>query len=202
MQTNEILETIAYDKVTATILHCLEDDGKTIKKDEQGQNQIVYKDPINQVGEVSADLLVDPFGVVFDSQTGKLINGATVKLIRLENGVEVPFKLFDDLQARIARGHLAHDWREFNWLAHFCGLRWCGLSVRENRLKQLKESHGSVSGCRMIRAGLGRNLSGPGSCSGTDRRPRLLNDARWRRGTMIMSCAWRLSGRCVGRPCS
>ncbi|MBK7300478.1 MAG: DUF11 domain-containing protein [Moraxellaceae bacterium] len=96
VKQNEILETIAYDKVTATILHCLEDDGKTIKKDEQGQNQIVYKDPINQVGEVSADLLVDPFGVVFDSQTGKLINGATVKLIRLENGVEVPFKLFDD----------------------------------------------------------------------------------------------------------
>ena len=96
VKQNEILETIAYDKVTATILHCLEDDGKTVKKDEQGQNLIVYKDPINQVGEVSSDLLVDPFGVVFDSQTGKLINGATVKLIRLENGVEVPFKLFDD----------------------------------------------------------------------------------------------------------
>ncbi len=96
VKQNEILETIAYDKVTATILHCLEDDGKTIKKDEQGQNLIVYKDPINQVGEVSSDLLVDPFGVVFDSQTGNLINGATVKLIRLENGVEVPFKLFDD----------------------------------------------------------------------------------------------------------
>jgi hypothetical protein len=38
VKQNEILETIAYDKVTATILHCLEDDGKTIKKDEQGQN--------------------------------------------------------------------------------------------------------------------------------------------------------------------
>ena len=39
----------------------------------------VYKDPINQVGEVSTELLVDPFGVVFDSKTGKLLNGATVK---------------------------------------------------------------------------------------------------------------------------
>lgn len=93
---NEILETIAHDKVTATIMHCLEDDGKTIKKDDQGQAMYVYQDPINQVGEVSTDLLVDPFGVVFDSKTGKLLNGAVVKLIRLENGVEVPFKLFDD----------------------------------------------------------------------------------------------------------
>lgn len=96
IKQNEILETIAHDKVTATIIHCLENDGKTIKKDEQGLEMKVYKDPINQVGEVSRELLVDPFGVVFDSKTGKLLNGATVKLIRVENGKEVPFKLFDD----------------------------------------------------------------------------------------------------------
>ncbi|HMU86472.1 MAG TPA: hypothetical protein PKC11_02450 [Agitococcus sp.] len=96
IKQNEILETIAHDTVRATIMHCLDDDGKTIKKDEQGLEMKVYKDPINQVGEVSTELLVDPFGVVFDSKTGKLLNGATVKLIRVENGKEAPFKLFDD----------------------------------------------------------------------------------------------------------
>ena len=96
VKSNQTLEIVAHDTVRATLMHCLDDDGKTVKKDKQGQDMIVYADPITQKGEVSSDLLVDPFGVVFDSKTGQLINGATVKLIRLENGVDVPFKLFDD----------------------------------------------------------------------------------------------------------
>ena len=45
-----------------------------------------YVDPTDATDAVHADALVDPFGLVFDSQTGAPINGARVRLIDVTNG--------------------------------------------------------------------------------------------------------------------
>ena len=76
---NYIIETTAHDRLTATILWCLDDD--EVKRPSS--------DVLDENGKpVSAILFVDPFGVVFDSQTNKPIAGATVKLVLIDNGVQ------------------------------------------------------------------------------------------------------------------
>jgi uncharacterized repeat protein (TIGR01451 family) len=84
---NYIIETRADDVLTATILWCLDDDN--IKRD--GSD---VKDA--QGNPVSALIFVDPFGVVFDSQTNTPIAGAVVKLVLVDNGVIKPAEIFDD----------------------------------------------------------------------------------------------------------
>ncbi|MCB1673394.1 MAG: DUF11 domain-containing protein [Pseudomonadales bacterium] len=84
---NYIVETRAHDELTATILWCLDDD--EVKR--------VGSDVKDASGNpVTAFVLVDPFGVVFDSQTNIPIQGAIVRLARIENGKEVPYELRDD----------------------------------------------------------------------------------------------------------
>ncbi|MBK6756994.1 MAG: hypothetical protein IPG70_04940 [Moraxellaceae bacterium] len=93
---NKIMESAAFDQLQATILYCLEDDSITPKKDDTGAQMNVYADPINKTGKVQTSLLVDPFGMVFNSQTGEAINGAVVTLFRVENGTESLAEVFDD----------------------------------------------------------------------------------------------------------
>jgi uncharacterized repeat protein (TIGR01451 family) len=45
-----------------------------------------YTDPTDSADTASAAALVDPFGVVFDSQTGAPVNGARVRLLALSSG--------------------------------------------------------------------------------------------------------------------
>ncbi len=84
---NYIIETQPHDELTATILWCLDDnDLKRVGSD--------VKDANGQ--PVSATIFVDPFGVVFDSQTNAPIAGAVVKLVLVDNGVIKPAEIFDD----------------------------------------------------------------------------------------------------------
>ena len=46
-----------------------------------------YVDPTDRRDAAQADALVDPFGLVFDSQTGAPINGARVRLIDAATGL-------------------------------------------------------------------------------------------------------------------
>jgi hypothetical protein len=45
-----------------------------------------YVDPTDDTDAAQADALVDPFGLVFDSQTGTPINGARVRLVDVTTG--------------------------------------------------------------------------------------------------------------------
>ena len=45
-----------------------------------------YVDPTDNTDAAQADALVDPFGLVFDSQTGLAINGARVRLLNATTG--------------------------------------------------------------------------------------------------------------------
>ena len=91
---NYIIETRAHDKLTATILWCLDDNEfkrpNTDVKDENGK-------------PVTAFILVDPFGIVFDSKTNAPIAGAVVKLVLVENGIEKPAEIFDDAGLRCSQ---------------------------------------------------------------------------------------------------
>jgi uncharacterized repeat protein (TIGR01451 family) len=53
-----------------------------------------YVDPTDESDAAQADALVDPFGLVFDSQTGAPINGARVRLIHVATGL--PATVFGD----------------------------------------------------------------------------------------------------------
>ena len=53
-----------------------------------------YVDPTDDTDAAQADALVDPFGLVFDSQTGAAINGARVRLINVDTGL--PANVFGD----------------------------------------------------------------------------------------------------------
>lgn len=75
--SDNILETVRHDILIANILYCINPDLS------HGQN-------VN----VSANVLVDPFGVVFDSSTNAPIAGAQVTLVRLVGGVESPNTTF------------------------------------------------------------------------------------------------------------
>lgn len=79
---NYIIETIKHDVLTATILYCLDD--ANIER------------PNSKVN-VSDNILIDPFGVVFDSKTNMPIANAIVHLVR-EDGS--PAEIFDDAQKR------------------------------------------------------------------------------------------------------
>jgi uncharacterized repeat protein (TIGR01451 family) len=46
-----------------------------------------YVDPMDDTDAAQADALVDPFGLVFDSQTGLPVNGARVRLIDMATGL-------------------------------------------------------------------------------------------------------------------
>lgn len=91
---NYIIETRAHDKLTATILWCLDDD--ELKR----PNSDVKDESDNPV---SAFILVDPFGIVFDSKTNAPIAGAVVKLVFVQNGVEKPAEIFDDAGLRCSQ---------------------------------------------------------------------------------------------------
>ncbi len=79
---NYIIETTKHDVLTATILYCLDDD--------------LTERPNSKVN-VTANILVDPFGVVFDSITNMPIANATVKLVLADGS---PAVVFDDAQKR------------------------------------------------------------------------------------------------------
>jgi uncharacterized repeat protein (TIGR01451 family) len=53
-----------------------------------------YVDPTDTTDAVQADALVDPFGLVFDSQTGEAINGARVRLV--DNSTGLAANVFGD----------------------------------------------------------------------------------------------------------
>ncbi|MEO8019231.1 MAG: OmpA family protein [Pseudomonadota bacterium] len=53
-----------------------------------------YVDPTDATDSAQADALVDPFGLVFDSQTGTPINGARVRLLDVTTGL--PATVFGD----------------------------------------------------------------------------------------------------------
>jgi uncharacterized repeat protein (TIGR01451 family) len=53
-----------------------------------------YVDPIDDTDAAQANALVDPFGLVFDSQTGAPIDGARVRLIHVATGL--PASVFGD----------------------------------------------------------------------------------------------------------
>ncbi len=63
---NHFIETVKHDKLIATILNCLNPDGSR-----------------GQAVNVSADVLVDPFGVLFDTTTNQPISGAIVSLVNM-----------------------------------------------------------------------------------------------------------------------
>ncbi|HEV7607246.1 MAG TPA: OmpA family protein [Steroidobacteraceae bacterium] len=49
--------------------------------------EATYVDPIDNTDAAQADALVDPFGLVFDSQTGLPVNGARVRLVDASTGL-------------------------------------------------------------------------------------------------------------------
>jgi len=53
-----------------------------------------YVDPIDSTDAAQADALVDPFGLVFDSQTGQPVDGARVRL--MDAGTGLPAVVFGD----------------------------------------------------------------------------------------------------------
>ena len=87
---NYIIETTSHDTLVATILYCLDDTNI-----ERPNSKV-----LDENGKpVSSLLLVDPFGIVFDSSTNKPIAGATVRLV-LDDGKDTPAIIFDDAHRR------------------------------------------------------------------------------------------------------
>lgn len=87
---NYIIETTAHDTLIATILYCLDD-----ANIERPNSKVLDANG----NPVSSTLLVDPFGIVFDSTTNKPIAGATVRLV-LDDGKDTPAIIFDDSKRR------------------------------------------------------------------------------------------------------
>lgn len=87
---NYIIETTAHDTLIATILYCLDDTNT-----ERPNSRVLDANG----NPVSSTLLVDPFGIVFDSSTNKPIAGATVRLV-LDDGKDTPAIIFDDSHRR------------------------------------------------------------------------------------------------------
>ncbi len=75
--SDNLLETVRHDRLIATILYCIQPD-------------LVHGKDVN----VAANVLVDPFGVVFDSQTNLPVPGAQVTLVRMIGGAEAPDQTF------------------------------------------------------------------------------------------------------------
>lgn len=76
---DEVLETVRHDILKAKLLYCLNPD-------------LSHGQSVN----VTDQVLVDPFGVVFDSTTNKAVPGAEVTLVRIIAGAEVPANIYDD----------------------------------------------------------------------------------------------------------
>ncbi|WP_107864180.1 SdrD B-like domain-containing protein [Agitococcus lubricus] len=81
---NYIMETTKHDKLIATIMWCLDDN------EQKRDNGDVWGEDGKRVSD---DVLVDPFGIVFDSVTNQPIKNAIVQLVR-EDGAQV--EIFDD----------------------------------------------------------------------------------------------------------
>jgi uncharacterized repeat protein (TIGR01451 family) len=58
-----------------------------LQVERNAQLDATYVDPSDDSDAAQADALVDPFGLVFDSQTGQYINGARVRLINAATGL-------------------------------------------------------------------------------------------------------------------
>ena len=65
-----------------------------LQVERNAQIDATYVDPVDNSDAAQADALVDPFGLVFDSQTGVPINGARVRLIHVATGL--PATVFGD----------------------------------------------------------------------------------------------------------
>ena len=65
-----------------------------LQVERNAQLDATYVDPTDNTDAAQADALVDPFGLVFDSQTGAAINGARVRLIDVTTGL--PAVVFGD----------------------------------------------------------------------------------------------------------
>jgi uncharacterized repeat protein (TIGR01451 family) len=65
-----------------------------LQVERNSQLDAAYVDPIDSTDAVQADALVDPFGLVFDSQTGGAIDGARVRLLDATTGL--PATVFGD----------------------------------------------------------------------------------------------------------
>ncbi len=66
----------------------------TLQVQRNSELDATYVDPTDNTDAAQADALVDPFGLVFDSQTGAAINGARVRLINVATGA--PALVFGD----------------------------------------------------------------------------------------------------------
>ena len=62
---DQILQTLKRDQVNIQLTDCL---------DERGQSTL-------KIDNIQTDVLIDPYGIVFDAQTGKPVAGATVTLV-------------------------------------------------------------------------------------------------------------------------
>ena len=64
-----------------------------------------YADPLDAADQATAAALVDPFGLVFDSQTGAPVNGARVRLVVAGSGAPAVVRGDDGVSAYAARAH-------------------------------------------------------------------------------------------------
>ncbi|HUQ12306.1 MAG TPA: hypothetical protein VM146_18495, partial [Steroidobacteraceae bacterium] len=58
-----------------------------LQVERNSQLDATYVDPTDDSDEAQADALVDPYGLVFDSQTGAPVNGARVRLVNQDTGL-------------------------------------------------------------------------------------------------------------------
>jgi uncharacterized repeat protein (TIGR01451 family) len=65
-----------------------------LQVERNSQLDATYVDPVDNTDAAQADALVDPFGLIFDSQTGSPINGVRVRLINVDTGA--PANVFGD----------------------------------------------------------------------------------------------------------
>lgn len=87
-----LLQTRRSPPASATHFDCL------LAVQENTQIAVTYSDPQGAGETVQADVLVDPLGVVFDSQTGAPIDGATVQLFATDSAGNItgPAEVFGD----------------------------------------------------------------------------------------------------------
>ena len=64
-----------------------------------------YADPLDAADQATAAALVDPFGLVFDSQTGAPVNGARVRLVVAGSGAPAVVRGDDGVSALRRRAH-------------------------------------------------------------------------------------------------
>src|SRR5699024_954223 len=62
---DSVLQTLKRDEVTASLVECVDEKGQIIT-------------PIN---DISTQILIDPYGIIFDAKTKKPVAGATVILV-------------------------------------------------------------------------------------------------------------------------